>query len=57
MRSDTTIRKNEVIQDGIYNFNSKPFIVKAWNYKMDIPREKLYTVPIWIKFPGLDFKY
>ncbi|XP_060182858.1 uncharacterized protein LOC132612786 [Lycium barbarum] len=24
---------------------------------MDFSREELYTVPIWIKLPGLDFKY
>ncbi|KAG5619842.1 hypothetical protein H5410_005060 [Solanum commersonii] len=57
VRFDTGLGKNEVIQGGIYHFDSKPFIVKAWNPDMDFTREELHTVPIWIKFPGLDFKY
>ncbi|XP_060178153.1 uncharacterized protein LOC132608098 [Lycium barbarum] len=57
VRFDTAIGKNDVLQAGIYHFDSKPFIVKAWNSDMDFSREELYTVPIWIKLPGLDFKY
>ncbi|KAH0640651.1 hypothetical protein KY285_037237 [Solanum tuberosum] len=49
--------QNEVIQAGIYHFYSKPFIVKAWHADMDFSLEELHTVPIWIKLPGLDFKY
>lgn len=54
---DTAVGKNDVIQTGIYHFDSKPFIVKAWSPGMDFSKEELHTVPIWIKFPGMDFKY
>lgn len=57
VRFDTKIEKNEVIQDGIYHFDSKPFIVKAWSPDMEFTRVKLLTLPIWVKMPGLDFKY
>ncbi|XP_060183185.1 uncharacterized protein LOC132613154 [Lycium barbarum] len=57
VRFDTEMGKNDVIQAGIYHFDSKPFIVKAWNSDMDFSREELRTVPIWVKLPGLDFKY
>ncbi|KAG5588828.1 hypothetical protein H5410_049262 [Solanum commersonii] len=36
---------------------SKPFRVKAWHADLDFSLEELHTVPIWIKLPGLDFKY
>lgn len=48
---------NEVIQGGIYHFDSKTFIVKAWNPDMEFTREELLTFSIWIKFHGLDFNY
>ncbi|XP_015168553.1 uncharacterized protein [Solanum tuberosum] len=49
--------KEEVLQGGIYHFDNKPLIVKAWSPDMEFTREELYTVPIWVKLPGLDFKY
>lgn len=57
VRFDTGIGKNEVIEGGIYHFDNKPLIVKAWNPDMEFSREELASVPIWIKLPGLDFKY
>ncbi|KAH0657386.1 hypothetical protein KY289_026134 [Solanum tuberosum] len=56
-RFDTAEGKNVVIQGGIYHFDNKPFIVKVWQPDMKFTREELYTVPIWVKLPGLDFKY
>ncbi|XP_019244532.1 PREDICTED: uncharacterized protein LOC109224406 [Nicotiana attenuata] len=57
VRFDSIMGKNEVLQGGIYHFDNKSFIVKAWNVDMEFTKEELYTVPIWIKLPGLDFKY
>lgn len=57
VRFDTEIGENKVIQGGIYHFDNKPFIVKAWTADMEFTRDELYTVPIWVKLPGLDFKY
>ncbi|XP_019248818.1 PREDICTED: uncharacterized protein LOC109228098 [Nicotiana attenuata] len=51
------IGKDEVLQGGIYHFDNKPFIVKELHKDMEFTREELYTVPIWVKLPGLDFKY
>lgn len=48
---------NEVLQGGIYHFDNMPFIMKAWHSEMEFTRDELLTVPIWIKMPGLDFKY
>ncbi|XP_019263375.1 PREDICTED: uncharacterized protein LOC109241110 [Nicotiana attenuata] len=57
VRFDTELGKNEVMQGGIYHFDNKPFTVKAWSPDMEFTREELYTVTIWVKLPGLDFKY
>lgn len=57
VRFDTELGKNEVLQGGIYHFDNKPFIVKSWSPDMEFTRDELYTVPIWVKLLGLDFKY
>jgi len=46
VRFDSEIRKNEVLQGGIYHFDNKLVIVKAWHADMEFTREELYTVPI-----------
>lgn len=40
-----------------YHFDSKPFIVKAWTPDMEFSKDELRPVSIWIRLPGLDFKY
>ncbi|XP_059310342.1 uncharacterized protein LOC132061578 [Lycium ferocissimum] len=57
VRFDSAEGKNEVIQGSIYHFDNKPLIVKAWDTDMEFNRDELYSVPIWLKLPGLDFKY
>ncbi|XP_019233469.1 PREDICTED: uncharacterized protein LOC109214047 [Nicotiana attenuata] len=57
VRFDTEAGKNEVIQEGVFHFDNKPLIVEAWNVDMDFSKDELCTVPIWIRLPGLEFKY
>nr|XP_009596610.1 uncharacterized protein LOC104092659 [Nicotiana tomentosiformis] len=57
VRFDSVNGKNEAIQRGIYHFDNETFIVMAWNPDMKFTRKELYIVPIWVKLPGLDFKY
>lgn len=56
-RFDSEVGKNEVIEGGIYHFDNKPFIVKAWTTDMEFVHEELYIVFIWIRLPGLDSNY
>ncbi|KAM3304324.1 hypothetical protein P3S67_015356 [Capsicum chacoense] len=49
--------KDEVLYGEIYHFDNKPLIVKEWVPEMDFSKEELYSVPIWVKLPGLEFKY
>ncbi|KAH0650194.1 hypothetical protein KY284_030106 [Solanum tuberosum] len=57
VRFDSVEGKEEVLKGGIYHFDNKPFIVKTWSMDMEFTKEELNSVPIWIKLPGLDFKY
>ena len=38
-------------------FDSKPLIMKPWSPDIDVMKEDVKTVPMWIKLPGLDLKY
>ena len=46
-----------VVNKGIYFFDKKPFLVKAWNPEMDINTESIKSLPLWVQFPDLDIKY
>ena len=42
---------------GIYHFDHKPFIVKAWNPEMEINIDVIASLSIWIQLLELDIKY
>ncbi|KAJ8436063.1 hypothetical protein Cgig2_000359 [Carnegiea gigantea] len=46
-----------VAQRGIYHFDHKPFIVKAWNPELEINVDPIASLPMWIQLPELDIKY
>ncbi|KAH0706234.1 hypothetical protein KY285_010732 [Solanum tuberosum] len=47
----------EPLQGGIFHFDNKPFTVKEWTLELEFTKVELQIVPIWVKFPGLNFKY
>ena len=46
-----------VAQKGVYRFDQKAFIVRAWNPEMEINLDTIASLPIWIQLPKLDIKY
>ncbi|KAJ8419892.1 hypothetical protein Cgig2_017702 [Carnegiea gigantea] len=46
-----------VAQKGVYHFDQKPFIVKAWNLETEINIDVISLLLIWIQLPKLDVKY
>ena len=38
-------------------FDSKPLIMKPWSPDIDVMKDEVKTIPMWIKLPGLDLKY
>jgi len=49
--------KQVALRRGIYFFDKKPFIVKAWNEGLTLKISSLQSLPIWIQFPERDIKY
>ncbi|XP_019238924.1 PREDICTED: uncharacterized protein LOC109218978 [Nicotiana attenuata] len=49
--------KIKVIEDGVQMFDRKPVVVKPWNPDMDLKKESVDLIPMWIRFIGLDIKY
>lgn len=46
-----------VAQKGVFYFDHKPFIVKAWTPEMEIKTDAITSLPIWVQLPDLDIKY
>ena len=57
VRFGTIIHRDEVLGKGIFYFDRKPFIVKAWNEHLDLYASAIPSLPIWVQFPELDVKY
>ena len=57
MRFKTAQDKEAVLSKGIYYFDEKPFIIKAWNENLKLDTSSISSLPIWIQFPKLDVKY
>ncbi|KAJ8437367.1 hypothetical protein Cgig2_006449 [Carnegiea gigantea] len=49
--------KEAVLSKGIYYFDNKPFIAKAWNEHLDLDTASIKSLPICVKFLILDVKY
>jgi len=47
----------KVAQKGVYYFDQKPFIVRAWTPEMDINTDAITSLPIWVQLPNLDINY
>ncbi|XP_010666883.1 uncharacterized protein LOC104884000 [Beta vulgaris subsp. vulgaris] len=47
----------KVVNEGHHFFDQKPLIMKLWDPDMDVDKNMVKMVPIWVKFPGLPFKY
>lgn len=49
--------RDEVIEGGVFHFDKKPVVVKAWTPNLDSAKSKINSVPVWVKLHGLDIKY
>lgn len=57
VRFRSEYEKSEAIEAGPNSFDHKPVIMKNWSPDMDLNRENVRIVPIWIKFLGLPLKF
>ncbi|XP_060170335.1 uncharacterized protein LOC132601250 [Lycium barbarum] len=49
--------KTTTVEGGVVMFDRKPIVVKPWRPDIEITKETVDKVPIWIRLVGLDIKY
>lgn len=49
--------RDTILNGGFQFFDKKPLIIKAWALEMDVAKEVLHTVPMWIQLHKMDIKY
>ncbi|KAL2931849.1 hypothetical protein RDABS01_037259 [Bienertia sinuspersici] len=50
-------QREQIWNDEPKFFDSKPVIMKRWDSEMELHKETIKNVPIWIRFPKLELKY
>ncbi|XP_059310585.1 uncharacterized protein LOC132061928 [Lycium ferocissimum] len=50
-------RGEKAVAEGVQMFDRKPIVVKPWKLEIDLTKETVDKVLIWIWMPGLDIKY
>ena len=43
----------EVLEAGPWSFDNKPLIVNLWSPEVNLEREEMSEVPVWVRFPNL----
>ncbi|KAL2931224.1 hypothetical protein RDABS01_036634 [Bienertia sinuspersici] len=46
-----------VINGGAHLFGKKPLIVEQWHPDLDMSKQEVRSVPVWIRLPSLELKY
>ncbi|KAK1281888.1 hypothetical protein QJS10_CPB22g00697 [Acorus calamus] len=46
-----------VIEDGPWSMANRPFVIQKWNRSIRLERERLNSIPLWVKFPNLPLHF
>ncbi|XP_019258689.1 PREDICTED: uncharacterized protein LOC109236904 [Nicotiana attenuata] len=57
IRFHTVESRTQVIEEGVQMFDKKPIVVKPWEPDVDVSKENVDRIPVWIRLKGLDIKY
>ncbi|XP_019225380.1 PREDICTED: uncharacterized protein LOC109206958 [Nicotiana attenuata] len=49
--------RNRTVEEGVQMFDKKPIGIKPWKQDIDMKKETIDRIPIWIRLIGLDIKY
>ncbi|KAM6571878.1 hypothetical protein CsatA_015958 [Cannabis sativa] len=49
--------RDEILAGGYIFFNKRPVIMKAWDPNLNLKKEDIRTIPIWIQLEVLELKY
>ncbi|KAL2935202.1 Reducing polyketide synthase pksF [Bienertia sinuspersici] len=57
VRFESKLNRDQALQ-GHFFFDKKPVVMKPWTPDdVDLTKEEVRNVPVWIRFPKLDLKY
>ena len=57
IRFHTVEDRDGILQGGYLFFNNQRVVMKPWHPDMDIRKNDIRSVPIWIQLDNLDLKY
>uniref|UniRef100_A0A5B7BES6 DUF4283 domain-containing protein n=1 Tax=Davidia involucrata TaxID=16924 RepID=A0A5B7BES6_DAVIN len=52
---DQEDNKQHVLDSGPWSFDNKPLLLKPWDPHLNLEKEGVESIPIWIRLPGLKF--
>uniref|UniRef100_A0A803PSL1 DUF4283 domain-containing protein n=1 Tax=Cannabis sativa TaxID=3483 RepID=A0A803PSL1_CANSA len=57
IRFDSCEFRDEVLSGGYIFFNKRPVIMKAWDPDVNLRKEDVRSVPVWVQLEDLELKY
>ncbi|KAK1304881.1 hypothetical protein QJS10_CPB11g01426 [Acorus calamus] len=57
VRFDLEEDLSHVLEDGPWSMDNRPFVIQRWNRNIRLERERLNSIPLWIKFPNLPLHF
>ncbi|XP_074318694.1 uncharacterized protein LOC141655516 [Silene latifolia] len=57
VRFATSTAKDRVLQQGHFLFDNKPLIVRPWSPDVDLVKEDVKEVPVWVRLEQLPLKF
>ncbi|XP_074283509.1 uncharacterized protein LOC141608057 [Silene latifolia] len=57
VRIKTLTQKENLLNSGPYLFENKPIILRPWSKDVDLIKEKVDKVPVWVKLYGIPIKF
>ncbi|KAK4736499.1 hypothetical protein R3W88_000196 [Solanum pinnatisectum] len=54
VRFQSKEERDKVVEEGVIMFDRKPVVIRPWKADIDVTKEKVDKVPIWIRLVGLD---
>ncbi|XP_074315744.1 uncharacterized protein LOC141651956 [Silene latifolia] len=48
---------SSLLNAGYYFFDNKPIVIKPWSVDVDLVKEKIDMVPVWVRLTGIPLKF
>lgn len=57
VRFNSMEEREKIVEEGVLMFDKKTVVIRPWKADIDISKEGMDKVPIWVRLIGLDVKY